>query len=119
MTALFLVVAVGCLGPIVARVAAGILGPPLARLSPVGGFLASSNLRTATRRFSSASTPLMLTVAMSCTLLFSATTTDHAVTQQRQAGLSGELAIRAPVPDCRPRRWPTRAPLPVCARRSR
>ena len=98
MTALFLVVAVGFLGPIVARVAAGVLGPPLARLSPVGGFLASANLRTATRRFSSASTPLMLTVAMSCTLLFSATTTDHAVTQQRHAGLSGELAITSTGP---------------------
>ena len=61
MTALFLVAAVGFLGPIVARVAAGVLGPPLARLSPVGGFLASANLRAATRRFSSASTPLMLT----------------------------------------------------------
>lgn len=93
LTALFLVLAVGFLGPIVARIAAGLLGPPLARLSPVGGFLASANLRTATRRFSSASTPLVLTVAMSCTLLFSATTIDHAVTQQRQAGLSRELAI--------------------------
>jgi putative ABC transport system permease protein len=93
MTALFLVVAVGCLGPIVARFAAAILGPPLAALAPVGGFLASANLRTATRRFSSASTPLVLTVAMSCTLLFSSTTTDHAVTQQREAGLGGELAI--------------------------
>jgi putative ABC transport system permease protein len=79
MTALFLVAAVGCLGPIVARAAAAVLGPPLARLAPVGGFLASANLRTATRRFSSASTPLMLTVAMSCTLLFSSTTTEHAV----------------------------------------
>jgi putative ABC transport system permease protein len=93
MTALFLVLAVGFLGPIVARLAAGLLGPPLARLSPVGGFLASANLRTATRRFSSATTPLVLTVAMSCTLLFSTTTQDHAVRQQRQAGLSGELAI--------------------------
>jgi putative ABC transport system permease protein len=74
LTALFLVVAAGCLGPIVARGAASVLGPPLARLSPVGGFLASGNLRTATRRFSSASTPLVLTVAMSCTLLFSTTT---------------------------------------------
>jgi len=35
---------------------------------------------------------------MSCTLLFSATTTDHAVTQQRQAGLSGELAITSTGP---------------------
>jgi putative ABC transport system permease protein len=93
LTALFLVMAVGFLGPIVARIASGLLGPPLARISPVGGFLASANLATATRRFSSASTPLVLTVAMSCTLLFSATTTDHAITQQRKAGLSGELAL--------------------------
>ena len=93
LTALFLVAAVGFLGPMVARGAAGVLGPPLARLSPVGGFLASANLRTATRRFASASTPIVLTVAMSCTLLFSTTTTDHAITQQRQAGLSSQLAL--------------------------
>jgi putative ABC transport system permease protein len=98
MTALFLVLAVGFLGPIVARVAAVLVGPPLARLSPVGGFLASANLRTATRRFSSASTPLVLTVAMSCTLLFSSTTQDQAVSQQRSAGLSGELAISSTGP---------------------
>jgi putative ABC transport system permease protein len=98
MAALFLVAAVGFLGPIVARIAAGVLGPPLARLSPVGGFLASTNLRTATRRFSSASTPLMLTVALSCTLLFSSTTIDHAVTQERAAGVSGELAITSTGP---------------------
>ena len=54
--------------------------------------------RTATRRFSSASTPLVLTVAMSCTLLFSTTTQDHAVTQQRHAGLAGELAITSTGP---------------------
>src|SRR4051812_1311001 len=98
MTALFLVAAVGFLGPIVARVAAAVLGPPLARLSPVGGFLASANLRTATRRFSSASTPLMLTVGLSCTLLFSSTTIDHAVTRERQAGLAGELALTSTGP---------------------
>src|SRR3954467_1854247 len=98
MTALFLVVAVGCLGPLVARFAAGILGPPLARLAPVGGFLASANPRPATRRFSSASTPLMLTVAMSCTLLFSTTTQDHAVSQERQAGVSSDLAITSSGP---------------------
>jgi putative ABC transport system permease protein len=98
MTALFLVAAVGFLGPIVARGAAGVLGPPLARLSPVGGFLASTNLRIATRRFSSASTPLMLTVGLSCTLLFSSTTIDHAVIQERHAGLAGELAITSTGP---------------------
>jgi putative ABC transport system permease protein len=98
LTALFLVLAVGFLGPIVARVAAALLGPPLARISPVGGFLASANLATATRRFASASTPLVLTVAMSATLLFSTTTQDHAVGQQRHAGLSGELAITSTGP---------------------
>jgi putative ABC transport system permease protein len=102
MTALFLVVAVGCLGPLVARLAAGILGPLLARLAPVGGFLASANLRTSTRRFSSASTPLMLTVAMSCTLLFSTTTQDHAVSQERHAGVSSDLAITSSGPGLPP-----------------
>src|SRR5829696_7419366 len=93
MTAIMLVLAVGFLGPIVARVGATLVGPPLAALAPVGGFLASANLGAATRLFSSASTPLVLSVAMSCTLLFSSTTIDHAVTQERHAGLSGELAI--------------------------
>jgi putative ABC transport system permease protein len=35
---------------------------------------------------------------MSCTLLFSATTTDHAVSAQRTAGLAGELAITSAGP---------------------
>ena len=93
MTAILLVVAVGFLGPIFAYVIARLLAPALGALSPVGGFLASANLRTATRRFSSASTPLVLSVAMSCTLLFSTTTIEHAITQQRHAGLTGQLAI--------------------------
>jgi putative ABC transport system permease protein len=98
MTALFLVAAVGFLGPIVARFVASIIGPPLERFAPTGGFLASANLRTATRRFSSASTPLVLTVAMSCTLLFSATTTDHAVSQERHAAVQSDLAITGAIP---------------------
>jgi putative ABC transport system permease protein len=98
MTAIMLVLAVGFLGPIAAHVGAKLVGPPLAALAPVGGFLASANLGAATRRFSSASTPLVLSVAMSCTLLFSSTTIDHAVTQERHAGLSGELAITSSGP---------------------
>jgi putative ABC transport system permease protein len=93
MTALFLVAAVGFLGPIVARVAAGFFRPVLAGASPVGGFLASANLATATRRFSSATTPLVLTVALSCTLLFSSSTIDHVVAQQRHQGLTADLAV--------------------------
>jgi putative ABC transport system permease protein len=93
LTAICLVVAVGFLGPIVARAAARVLAPPLAALAPVGGFLASANLGTATRRFSSAITPIVLTVAMCCTLLFSTTTIDHVTAQQRHAGLTGPLAV--------------------------
>jgi putative ABC transport system permease protein len=96
LTALFLVAAVGFLGPIIARLAGGLLGPVLSRLDPVGGFLASANLRAATRRFSSATTPLVLSVALSCTLLFSSTTTDHAVKAERTAGLTEDLALSSP-----------------------
>jgi putative ABC transport system permease protein len=98
MTAIFLVVAVGFLGPIAAHLVARLLAPALSALAPVGGFLASANLGAATRRFSSASTPLVLTVALSCTLLFSTTTFEHAIHQQRQAGLTGQLAITSAGP---------------------
>jgi putative ABC transport system permease protein len=98
LNAIFLVVAAAFLGPIVLYAVARLLGPPLAALSPVGGFLASANLGAATRRFSSASTPLVLTVALSCTLFFSTTTIDHATTQQRQAGLTGQLAVTSAGP---------------------
>jgi len=93
LNAIFLVVAAAFLGPIVPYLVARLLAPPLAAFSPVGGFLASANLGAATRRFSSASTPLVLTIALSCTLFFSTTTIEHATTQQRQAGLTGQLAL--------------------------
>jgi putative ABC transport system permease protein len=64
MTAIMLVLAVGFLGPIAARLGAKLVG----------------------------------SVAMSCTLLFSSTTIDHAVSQERHAGLSGELAITSSGP---------------------
>src|SRR3954447_17844292 len=96
MTAIFLVIAVGCLGPIVAKLAARVLQALFRTVSPVGGFLAGANLATATRRFSSASTPLVLTIAMSCTLLFSATTLDHSISRQRHAGISANLALSNP-----------------------
>jgi putative ABC transport system permease protein len=93
LNAVFLVVAAAFFGPVVAYAVARLLAPALVALSPVGGFLASANLGAATRRFSSASTPLVLTVALSCTLFFSTTTIDHATAQQLHAGLTGQLAI--------------------------
>ena len=74
--ALVLVVAASCLGPLVARAASIVPGRLVARISPVGGFLATAATRTAPRgRVASAMTPLVLSVAMACTL-FSGTTQD-------------------------------------------
>ena len=120
MTAIFLVVAVGFLGPIVAYVVARLLAPPLAALSPVGGFLASANLGAATRRFSSASTPAG---AHRRHELHAAVQHHHHRARHHPAKARGpdRPARRSPPPvrDCRPRRWPTRAPRPECARRPR
>ena len=85
----------------------GLLRPVLSGISPVGGFLAAANLRAATRRFSSASTPLVLSVALSCTLLFSSTTIDHAVKAQRSAGLTRISPSRASASVCRAQLSPT------------
>jgi putative ABC transport system permease protein len=98
MTAIMLVVAAGFLGPLVAYAAARLAGPAIAAAFPVGGFLASANLGAATRRFSSASTPIVLTVAICCTLYFSTATEDHAITEQRQAGLRSDIALTSAGP---------------------
>jgi putative ABC transport system permease protein len=96
--AIFLVVAVAFLGPVASYAVARLLAPALTALSPVGGFLASANLGGATRRFSSASTPIVLTVALSCTFLFGFTTVEHATSQQQRAALTGQLVITSAGP---------------------
>jgi putative ABC transport system permease protein len=98
INALFLVVAAAFFGPVVVYTVARLLAPALTALSPVGGFLAAANLGAATRRFSSASTPLVLTVAVSCTFFFGFTTMDHATSQQQRAALTGQLAITSAGP---------------------
>jgi putative ABC transport system permease protein len=98
ISALFLVVAAAFFGPVVVYTVARLLAPALTALSPVGGSLAAANLGAATRRFSSASTPLVLTVAVSCTFFFGFTTMDHATSQQQRAALTGQLAITSAGP---------------------
>ena len=98
INAIFLVVAAAFFGPIVAYAVARLLAPALTALSPVGGFLAAANLGAATRRFSSASTPLVLTIALSCTLFFGSTTIEHATSQQQRVALTGQLAITSAGP---------------------
>ena len=98
LNAVFLVVAAAFFGPVVAYALARLLAPALTALSPVGGFLAAANLGAATRRFSSASTPLVLTIALSCTFFFGSTTIEHATSQQQRAALTGQLAVTSAGP---------------------
>jgi putative ABC transport system permease protein len=98
INAVFLVVAAAFFGPVVAYAIARLLAPTLTALSPVGGFLAAANLGAATRRFSSASTALVLTIALSCTFYFGFTTIEHATSQQQSAALTGQLAIASAGP---------------------
>lgn len=94
--ALVFVVVVACLGPLVARLAAVVPGRLVARVSPVGGFLATAATRTAPRRVASAMTPLVLTVAMGCTLLFSGTTQDAETGRQTADRQVADLVVSAP-----------------------
>ena len=90
-----LVIAVALLGPLVARMAASLAAAVLGRSENVSGFLAVSNMRTASRRFSSAMTPIVLTVAISSTLVFSATTREHASADQERQRVTADLVLQS------------------------
>ena len=93
---LVLVVAAACLGPLAARAASVVPGRLVARISPVGGFLATAATRTAPRRVASAMTPLVLSVAMGCTLLFSGATQDAETADQARKRQLADLVVTAP-----------------------
>ena len=88
-------IAVALLGPLVARTAASLAATVLGRGGNVSGFLAVSNMRTASRRFSSAMTPIVLTVAISSTLVFSATTREHASADQERHRVTADLVLQS------------------------
>ena len=90
-----LVLAVAFLGPLVARLAALIIRPLLARTDSVGGFLAISNIRASSRQFASAVTPLVLTVALSSTMVFVATTREHASSEQLDKRVTASLVLQS------------------------
>src|SRR4051812_13189466 len=90
------VMASAMLGPLVVRVVAVLASAVLGRRSgSVSAFLAVSNMRTAAGRFASATTPLVLTIAISATLLFSGTTRDHAATTQERERVVAELVVQS------------------------
>jgi putative ABC transport system permease protein len=88
-------VAAGLLGPLVARVGSAILGWPVAWLSGSQGFLAAANTRANSRRLAGAITPVTLTVALACTLLFLTTTQTHAAQEQTRQRTLADDVLRA------------------------
>src|SRR3954451_14775643 len=97
-----LVLAAAFLGPVVARLAAWMPGRIVARASRGGGFLAVTNVRSSARRFSSASTPLVLTVAMAGSLLFVSTTMEHATAARSGDRGTADVAISGDGPGLPP-----------------
>jgi putative ABC transport system permease protein len=78
-------VAVGFLGPLMARIAIAVASPLMGGLSRASGYLAAAHGRSDARRLASVFTPMTLCVAISCTVLFAQTTIKHgALTQGRE-----------------------------------
>ena len=93
VSAFALVLATALLGPVVLRLTAAIAVRVLGGRSGEQGFLALSNVRSSSRRFASATTPLVLCVAMSCLLLFLTTTRQHATAGQGERRLTADLVV--------------------------
>ncbi|MFI1012963.1 ABC transporter permease [Streptomyces sp. NPDC020965] len=86
--------AVGLLGPLLARVCAGLFGLPL-RAAGASGSLAAANSRTNARRLASAITPIVLAMAFSSVLVFLHTSTDRATANQQRDGITADHVITA------------------------
>lgn len=87
--------AVGLLGPIVARVCAGLFGLPLRGAGPAGQ-LAAANSRTNARRLASAITPIVLAMAFGSTLVFMHTSENHVADKQLRAGITADHVVTDP-----------------------
>ncbi|MES4901971.1 MULTISPECIES: FtsX-like permease family protein [unclassified Streptomyces] len=87
--------AVGLLGPYVARGCAWLVGLPL-RAGRAPATLAAANARAGARRLASAITPLVLAMAFASTLVFMHTSEAHATAGQRRAGIVADHVLSAP-----------------------
>ncbi|MCW8380112.1 FtsX-like permease family protein [Streptomyces justiciae] len=87
--------AVGLLGPLVARACAALFGLPL-RGGSASAALAAANSRTNARRLASAITPIVLAMAFSSVLVFLHTSEDHVTAQQQRDGITADHIVTAP-----------------------
>ncbi|MCX4772610.1 ABC transporter permease [Streptomyces sp. NBC_01285] len=87
--------AVGLLGPLIARICASLLGLPL-RAGGASASLAAANSRANSRRMASAITPIVLAMAFSSTLVFMHTSEDRAIEHQQRDGITADHIVSAP-----------------------
>lgn len=87
--------AVGLLGPLVARVFASLFGLPLRGAGPSAS-LAAANSRTHARRLASATTPIVLAMAFASTLVFMHSSENHAAGEQLRAGVTAKHVVTDP-----------------------
>ncbi|MFW6695393.1 FtsX-like permease family protein [Streptomyces sp. MAR4 CNX-425] len=87
--------AVGLLGPLLARLCARLFGLPLRAAGPAA-HLAAANSRANARRLASAITPIALATAFASTLVFMNTSENHAADAQLRAGITADHVISDP-----------------------
>ncbi|WP_344492631.1 ABC transporter permease [Streptomyces enissocaesilis] len=90
--ALFGLVGIAFVGPLVVRVLVRTIGLPLMTLR-VSGFLAVSNSAAAARRMSAAVMPLVLAIGFTVTTVYTQTTLSSASTHQVQSGLRADYVV--------------------------
>ncbi|WP_349362080.1 ABC transporter permease [Streptomyces sp. H27-C3] len=88
--------AVGLLGPLIARACAALFGLPL-RAAGAAGSLAAANSRTEARRLASAIPPIVLAIAFSSTLVFMHASENQVSEQRREAGITADHIVTDPV----------------------
>ncbi|MER5361838.1 FtsX-like permease family protein [Streptomyces sp. NPDC002785] len=87
--------AVGLLGPLIARICAAVIGLPL-RVAGASGSLAAANSRTNSRRLASAITPIVLAMAFSSTLVFMHTSQERVTAHQQRDAVIADHIVSAP-----------------------
>ena len=90
--ALFGLVGIAFLGPLVVRALVRTIGLPLTALR-VSGFLAASNSAAAARRMSSAVMPLVLAIGFTVTMVYTQTTLSSASAHQVESGLRADYVV--------------------------
>ncbi|MGV9773001.1 FtsX-like permease family protein [Streptosporangium sp. NPDC003464] len=99
---LLLITAAALLGPWLVQLAVRLAGGVVGRTSPVSGYLAVANTRTAAKRLAAVASPLILMFAFASTTLFAQSTLGHAATQQALEGNRADYVLESAGPGLPP-----------------